>query len=175
MTALSDRDLTWALAEGGLVVRPLGMHAMQPNSIDLRLDPNIKIATPDGFRDHHLSDAGPIRMHQGVFVLGATLEWVEIPNGYVGFLDGKSSRAREGIQVHSAGLVDSGWKGQLTLEITMLAPLPKVWLMAGMGITQLRIETTNTLSLRPYGSEGVGRYQGATGPVESRGVVGRPS
>lgn len=171
MSVLSDTDLTRAIERGTLVVRPLGAKAVQPNSVDLRLAPDVLIATPDGFRPHHLSDDGPLRMERGLFVLGATLEWVEIANGLVGHLWGKSSRAREGLQIHAAGLVDSGWKGQLTLEITMLAPLPRVWLMAGMQIAQLEVVQCSSDCVQLYGSEGVGRYQNSRGPVESRGVV----
>lgn len=175
MTVLSDRDLSRAIARGTLAVRPLGAKAIQPNSIDLRLDPRVLIATPDGFRPHYLTEDGPLRMERSMFVLGATLEWIEIANGLVGHLWGKSSRAREGLQIHAAGLVDSGWQGQLTLEITMLAPLPGIWLMAGMQIAQLSISQSSSDCVAPYGSAGVGRYQGSQGPVESRGRIGRAS
>lgn len=170
---LSDRDLLRAIERGTLTVRPLGAKAVQPNSIDLRLAPELLIATPDGFKPHHLTDDGPIRLHQGTFVLGATLEWVEIANGHVGFLWGKSSLARLGIQVHAAGLADSGWQGTLTLEIVMLAPLPDVKLTVGMDIAQLVVARSSSDCVLPYGSDGVGRYQRSRGPVPSKMEVAR--
>ena len=174
MAVLSDAALTDAIRDGSLVVKPLGERATQPNSIDVRLGAELLVATPDGFRPHHLIDQGPLRLGLHTFVLGSTLEWVEIGNGLTAHVWGKSSRAREGIQVHAAGLVDTGWRGRLTLEIVMLAPLPNVFLMHGMGIAQLQVHEA-TWCRKPYGSEGVGRYQDSHGPIESRGVVGRPS
>lgn len=171
---LSDSAIHTELAAGGLVIEPLGPDCVQPASVDLRLAPELKIATPDGFRSHHLIDDGPYRLHGGVFLLASTLEWIEIQPHLIGVLVGKSSRAREGIQVEAAGYVDPGWKGQLTLEIKMLSPMP-TWLMAGERIAQLRVETVLGQVQRPYGSQGVGRYQESRGPVESRAVVGRPS
>lgn len=174
MSVLSDLSLRDAITAMRLAVRPLSSDAIQPSSVDLRLGPDILIATPDGFRAHHLIDDGPYRLQQHAFVLGATLEWIEIAADLAGVLAGKSSRAREGIQIESAGLVDGGWRGKLTLEIVMLSPLP-AWLMVGMQIAQLYIHTMTSEAKRPYGSDGVGRYQHSTGPVESRAVVGRPS
>lgn len=176
---LSDHDILDRLNLGGarqdeLVITPLGDGAIQPSSVDLRLGPKLLIATPDGFREHHLSDDGPYRLHQHTFLLAATLEWVEIPADLVGVLVGKSSRAREGIQVEAAGYVDPGWKGNLTLEIVMLSPQP-TWLLLGQRIAQIRFETLSSPCLAPYGSEGVGRYQNSHGPVQSRAVVGRAS
>lgn len=168
MSVLSDVSIRAAIATGHLRIDPLGEGAIQPNSLDLRLAPSLKIATPDGFKIHHLIDDGRLRLHQGMFILGATLEWIEIPNDHVGFLWGKSSLARKGIQVHAAGLADSGWKGDLTLEIVMLSPLPNVYLEAGMWIAQIVIEQCSSEADNPYGSNGVGRYQRSHGAVESR-------
>ena len=173
---LSDRCLRDALEGRHLVVTPLGNGAIQPCSIDLRLGPKLLIATPDGFRRHHLNDDGPLRLGLGMFLLGATLEHVELDDTLCGFVNGKSSRAREGIQIHAAGLVDAGWRGDLTLEIQMMAPLPDVWLMHGMQIAQLHVEPLSSRCGRPYGSDGLGsRYQNSRGPVESLAMIGRPS
>lgn len=171
---LPDHELRSALNTGQIKVEPLAADAIQPSSIDLRLGPDLLIATPDGFRSHDLTTS-PFHLTQGAFVLGATLEWVAVPDDLVGVLVGKSSRAREGIQIESAGYCDPGWRGNLTLEITMLAPLPDVWLMAGMLIAQIRFEVLASRCVNPYGSKGVGRYQDSHGPVESRAVVGRAS
>ena len=164
----------WMLRErlaADLIVTPLAPGAIQPSSIDLRLGPKLLIATADGFDPYDLSD-GPLRIYQRHFILGATLEHVEIPPDLVGVLVGKSSRAREGIQVEAAGYVDPGWRGNLTLEIVHLSPQP-VFLMPGMLIAQLRIEQLAAPCRVPYGQ--VGRYQDSIGPVPSRAVVGRAS
>jgi dCTP deaminase len=176
MSVLSDLHLCAAIREGRLVVAPLGSNAIQPNSVDLRLGPVVLIATPDGYRRHHLADDGPLRLGIGMFVLGSTLERVELDDTLCAFVNGKSSRAREGIQIHAAGLVDAGWRGELTLEIQMMAPLPGVWLMHGMQIAQLHVEPLTARCERPYGSDGLGsRYQDSAGPIESRATIGRPS
>jgi dCTP deaminase len=179
MSILSDRDIErWMSTEYAaygsidpLAIRPMGADALQPASVDLRLGPVIKIAEPDGgHREHHLIDQGPYLLGRGVFILAATLEHVEIPNGLVGIVVGKSSRAREGLVIEAAGYVDPGWRGELTLELDNRGPAPR-WLMHGMYICQIRFETLATPARRTY----EGRYQGSTGPVESRAVVGRPS
>lgn len=164
---LSDSAIHYAMRTKHLVITPLGDNCVQPSSVDLRLGPKLLIATPDGFREHHLSDDGPYRLHQHTFLLAATLEWVEVPTNLVGVLVGKSSRAREGIQVEAAGYVDPGWKGNLTLEIVMLSPQPTV-LTLGMRIAQIRFEPLSEPCLKPYGSDGVGHYQHSHGPVMSR-------
>ena len=166
MSVLNDAALLDALDNGALVIQPIGSNALQPSSIDLRLAAELLVATPDGFRRHHLIDDGPLRLHRHDFVLGATLEWIEIDPALVGVLAGKSSRAREGIQIESAGLVDAGWKGRLTLEIVMLSPIP-TRLTHGMGIGQLYVHQMTGAAVRPYGTYGIGRYQGSRGPVES--------
>lgn len=174
---LVDRDISKAIEDGRLVVRPLVHGAVQPASIDLHLGPKLLVRTlqtETGWYEHHLIDDGPYRLERGAFVLGATLEWVEIPDDLVGKLDGKSSRAREGIVVENAGYVDPGWKGELTLELATLAPGINL-LMVGMAIVQLRLHRASGRAARPYGSEGIGRYQESRGPVESRAVTGRAS
>lgn len=172
MAVLNDGNLLDALETGALVIRPLAQDALQPSSLDLRLGAELLIATPDGFRSHHLVNDGPLRLRQHAFVLGCTLEWIEIAPHLVGVLAGKSSRAREGIQVESAGLIDAGWKGRLTLEIVMLSPIP-THLTWAMGIGQLYIHTLETTAVRPYGTYGIGRYQNSDGPVESLVVPGK--
>lgn len=174
MSILSDGNILDALDSGALVVEPIGSDALQPASVDLRLGAELLVATPDGFERHHLIDNGPLRLRQHAFILGATLEWIEIAPSHAGWLAGKSSRAREGIQIESAGLVDPGWKGRLTLEIVMLSPLPR-YLTLGLPIGQLYLGRLETPAIRPYGTYGIGRYQGSRGPVESRAIVGRPS
>lgn len=160
---LSDSAIEKRLLDGSLVVKPLAIGSIQPASVDLRLGGLIKIATPDGYRDHDLNADGQYRLKPMDFVLGATFEYVEIPHTMVGILVGKSSRAREGIQVEAAGYVDPGWRGHLTLEIAHLSPLPAV-LFSGMPICQLRLERIDGKVEHPYN----GHYQDSVGPVESK-------
>ena len=174
MTILSDRDIRAYLAGGVLHIDPLGPEAIRPASVDLRLGPALLIDTPDGHRTHHLIDDGPYRLHRPDFVLGATLERITIPNTLAGVLAGKSSRAREGLVLESAGYCDPGWDGALTVELTNLSPRPVV-LTVGMWIGQIRFETLLSRCSRPYGSDASSHYQFSTGPVESRGAVGRQS
>lgn len=174
MSVLADVDLSQAIADGRLVCEPLAEHAIQPSSIDVRLGPELLVATPDGYRLHHLIDDGPLRMHQLMFVLGSTLEWIEVAPDLMAVLAGKSSLARRGIQIESAGIVDAGWKGRLTLEIVMLSPIPTT-LTCGEMVAQLYVQQMLSAAEHPYGSKGIGRYQGSTGPVESRAFIGRAS
>lgn len=172
MTYLSDRDITGWRTGHGLVIDPMAYGALQPASVDLRLGPELKIAQADGrHHAHRLDVQGPYLLARGVFVLAATLEHIEIPNGLVGILVGKSSRAREGYAIEDAGFVDPGWRGNLTLELDNRSPMPRL-LIHGMPICQLRFALLSTPALHPYGTAGIGRYQGSTGPVESRAVVG---
>lgn len=168
MSVLSDVSIHAQLTSGRLRVDPLAAGAVQPSSVDLRLGPCLLLATPDGWREHSLIDNGPYPLAAHAFVLGATIERVEIPDDLVGVLVGKSSRAREGIQVEAAGYVDPGWRGHLTLEIVGFWPGVRR-LAVGMPIAQLRLHRLTTPAERPYGSDGLGsHYQESTGPTPSR-------
>lgn len=166
---LSDVDITAALDADEVVIRPLGPDAVRPASVDLRLGPILSIPDPnepDGWRTHDLRTA-PFRLYHGSFVLGHTLEWIEVPPTLAGVLAGKSSRAREGWVLENAGYVDPGWKGELTLE---LANLAHGYVMAtlGMQIGQIRFETLSSPCARPYGSDASSHYQNSRGAVPSR-------
>jgi dCTP deaminase len=108
-------------------------------------------------------------LHAGEFALGSTLEWVAVPNDLVGRLEGKSSLGRVGLIIHStAGYVDPGFGGQITLELSNLGTVP-IMLYPGMRIAQISFETMTTPADRPYASPGLqSRYQGQIGPTESR-------
>lgn len=165
---LSDSSIEKRLTRGSLIIKPLALGSIQPASIDLHLGNLIKIATPDGYRDHDLTQHGSYRLNRPDFVLGATYEWVEIPDDLVGILVGKSSRAREGISVEMAGYIDPGFRGNITLEISHLSPLPAT-LFTGMPICQLRLERIDGKVEHPYN----GHYQNSLGPVSSRTVGAR--
>ena len=144
---LSDRVIKTLLAEGKIVVEPLGEGCIQPASVDVHLDKHILV-----FRNSRrpfidvredLSDLTemeeigeqPFMLHPGEFVLGSTLETIELPDDLVARLEGKSSLGRIGLLIHStAGYVDPGWKGHLTLELSNVANLP-ITLYHGMKIT----------------------------------------
>lgn len=181
---LSDRSLRAALADSDIEIEPLGENAIQPSSIDLRLDHRFRV-----FRNHtrgvidvkeDLSDLTelveiepsgdvPFILHPGEFVLGSTLERVRVPTNLVARLEGKSSLGRLGLLIHStAGFVDAGWNGQLTLELSNVASLP-ITLYPGMKIGQISFQQMTTESDAPYGSVSTGsKYQDQVGPVASR-------
>ncbi len=181
MTVLSDHTIKALLAEGRIVVDPLGEGCIQPASVDVHLDKHILV-----FRNSRrpyidvredLSDLTemeeigeqPFMLHPGEFVLGSTLESIEIPDDLVARLEGKSSLGRVGLLIHStAGYVDPGWKGNLTLELSNVANLP-ITLHHGMKIGQLSFLQLSTPADVPYGSPELGsKYQGQTVPTASR-------
>ncbi len=179
---LSDRTLRQQLDSGRIVIDPLGESALQPSSIDLRLDRWFRV-----FRNHTMShidvrenleeltelvsvaDDEPFILHPGEFVLGSTLERVAVPDDLVARLEGKSSLGRLGLLIHStAGFVDAGFDGQLTLELSNVANLP-ITLYPGMKIGQISFMQMTTPAERPYGSGELGsKYQGQVGPRPSR-------
>lgn len=167
MTILQDSAIIHQIDTDQLVIRPFSRDLIQPASIDVRLGPTIKIAQYKGYRIHNLIDDGVFHLSQGVFVLAATLEWIEIPPSLAAVLAGKSSLARRGLVLESAGYVDPGWRGELTLELANLSPRP-IPLTLGMKIGQLRFEMLYGTCERPYGTAGLGsHYQFSVGPVEA--------
>lgn len=168
MSILSDVSIRIHLEAGRLVVSPLGENAVQPSSIDLRLGSLVRLARRDGsYLDYDVRERGQY-LYQGDFALAATLETVTLPDDMAGHLAGRSTTARRGLIVESAGFVDPAWSGELTLELTNLSPAP-VLLVAGMPICQLILTRLTTQAERPYGSEGLGSgYQFSVGPVLPR-------
>ena len=179
---LSDRSIREALADGRIVIDPLDEGAVQPSSVDLRLGSSFRV-----FRNHTLGhidvkqdlselttpveadDDDPFILHPGEFVLGCTLERVALPDDLVARLEGKSSLGRLGLLIHStAGFVDPGFDGQLTLELSNVANLP-ITLYPGMRIGQISFQRMTTAADTPYGSSKLGsKYHGQRGPVPSR-------
>ena len=179
---LSDKSIKQQLEQGRVVVSPLDPQDIQPASIDLHLDRQILIFTNS--RQPYIDvkesldnlteivaipDDSPFILHPGEFVLGSTVEHIELPEDLVARLEGKSSLGRLGLVIHStAGFVDPGWKGHLTLELSNLARLP-ITLYYGMKIGQISFLTLTTAAERLYGSESLGsKYQGQTLPTPSR-------
>lgn len=185
---LSDRTIKALLSAGHIVVDPCDPADIQPSSIDLHLGPQFQVFRNSrypyidpmveqlGLMDMvHASAGEPFVLHPGEFVLGATVERVQLPNDIVARLEGKSSLGRLGLLIHStAGYVDPGWNGTLTLELSNVANLPIV-LTPGMAIGQISFMQMSTPVDRPYGSPELGsKYQGQIEPTPSRAHRGRP-
>jgi dCTP deaminase len=181
MSVLSDRDIRSALDAGEIAIRPYDPSDLQPSSVDLHLDRSFRVfrnnrypyidvraPQPDLTEMLTIADDEPFVLHPGEFVLGQTLEWVELPNDLVARLEGKSSLGRLGLLIHStAGYVDPGWKGNLTLELSNVANLP-IALYFGMKIGQISFFKMSSPVERPYGSPGLGsKYQGQSEPTAS--------
>lgn len=179
---LSDRTIREELAKGRIVIDPLAERAIQPASVDLRLGRKFRV-----FRQHKIGyvdvkddpsaladlvdidELNPFYLHPGEFALGVTLERIELPADIVGRLDGKSSLGRLGLVVHStAGWVDPGWKGHLTLELSNLLQLP-ITLYAGMLVSQISFLRLSSPAEHPYGSTVLrSKYQGQDEPAASK-------
>jgi dCTP deaminase len=179
---LSDRTIKAEIAAGRLVFDPYDEALVQPSSVDVRVDssfrvfhnsrhPYIDVRQPmDGLTELVKVDEGePFVLHPGEFVLGQTLERVKIPDDLVARLEGKSSLGRLGLVIHStAGFVDPGFEGNLTLELSNLANLP-ITIYEGMPIGQISFMRMDEAVERPYGEAETGsKYQGQTEPTESR-------
>ncbi len=179
---LSDHSIREALADGRIEIDPLDESFIQPSSVDLTMDRFFLV-----FRNHtepyidvkknqeqltemvEIDPDGSFILHPGEFVLGSTAERVKLPNDLVARLEGKSSLGRLGLLIHStAGFVDAGWDGHITLELSNVATLP-IKLYPNMKIGQISFLTMTTEADVPYGSAAVGsKYQGQRGPTPSR-------
>jgi dCTP deaminase len=181
-SVLSDGTIARLVHEGRIRIEPWDDSLVQPASIDLRLGDTFRVfhnhrASAIDLRDppHNLTEEvrvepdEPFVIHPGEFVLGRTLEWVELPEDIVARIEGKSSLGRLGLIVHAtAGFCDPGWKGTLTLELANLTRIP-IRLYAGLLIAQLSFMTLDAPALRPYGHEQLGsHYQGQVEATPSR-------
>lgn len=181
MTVLADREIRAAIEAGRIVIDPYDPADLQPSSVDLHLDRHFRVfrnnrypyidvrrPQPDLTELLTVADDEPFILHPGEFVLGQTLEWVELPDDLVARLEGKSSLGRLGLLIHStAGYVDPGWRGNLTLELSNVANLP-IALYYGMKIGQISFFRLSGPVERPYGSAGLGsKYQGQSEPTAS--------
>jgi dCTP deaminase len=179
---LSDRTIKEELAKGRIVIEPLDPSDIQPASVDLHLDrkllvfrntrqPYIDVRKdlPDLTEIEEIPDDTPFILHPGEFVLASTLESVTLPDDVVARLEGKSSLGRIGLLIHStAGYVDPGWSGHLTLELSNVANLP-VTLYYRMKIGQISFLRLTTPADNLYGSPVLGsKYQGQVEPTASR-------
>ena len=179
---LSDRDLRAEIDKGSIVIEPFDAACVQPSSIDVKVSNLFRV-----FRNHsaavldvkkdltdltelvEVADGEAFMLHPGEFVLGSTLERVAVPSHLVARVEGKSSLGRLGLVIHStAGFIDAGFDGHVTLELANLANLP-ITLYPGMKIGQISFITMTSPAERPYGSGANGsKYQGQRGPTPSR-------
>ena len=179
---LSDRDIKAELAASRIGLDPWEPEMVQPSSVDVRLDryfrlfDNHKYPFIDPSEDQpeltHLIEVDPKEpfiLHPGEFVLGSTYEQVTLPDNIAARLEGKSSLGRLGLLTHStAGFIDPGFSGHVTLELSNVATLPiKLW--PGMKIGQLCFFQLSSPAINPYGAGAyANRYQGQRGPTASR-------
>jgi dCTP deaminase len=182
---MSDRDIRASIEAGQIGLEPLDMSLLQPSSFDVRIDrffrlfDNHKYAFIDPAEQQddltrfvEVGPDEPFILHPGEFVLGSTYEFVKLPDNVAARLEGKSSLGRLGLVTHStAGFVDPGFNGHVTLELSNMATLPiKLW--PGMKIGQLCFFQLSSPSETPYGSEKyLNRYQGQRGPTASRSYM----
>lgn len=179
---LSDRDIRAEITAGRLGLDPFDDGMVQPSSVDVRLDNLFRVFNNTRYthidpslRQDDLTtlvepkEDEPFVLHPGEFVLGSTLERCSLPDDLAGRLEGKSSLGRLGLLTHStAGFIDPGFSGHVTLELSNVATLPiKLW--PGMKIGQMCFFQLSSPTERPYGSsEYASRYQGQRGPTASR-------
>ena len=182
---LSDRDIRAEIATGRVAVEPFAESMVQPSSVDVRLDRFFRV-----FENHKYSVIDPsieqseltrevivepnehFILHPGEFVLASTYEIITLPDDIAGRLEGKSSLGRLGLLTHStAGFIDPGFSGHITLELSNVANLP-VKLFPGMKIGQLCLIKLSSPAEHPYGSAVyASRYQGQRGPTASRSWI----
>ena len=182
---LSDRDIRAEIAAGRVAVEPFAEAMVQPSSVDVRLDRFFRV-----FENHKYSVIDPsieqseltrevivepnehFILHPGEFVLASTYEIITLPDDIAGRLEGKSSLGRLGLLTHStAGFIDPGFSGHITLELSNVANLP-VKLFPGMKIGQLCLIKLSSPAEHPYGSAVyASRYQGQRGPTASRSWI----
>ena len=182
---LSDRDILAAQADGHISLDPWTPEMVQPASIDVRLDRFFRLFNNHAYtyvdpaenqgaltEQFEVASDEPWILHPGEFALGSTWEYVKLDNTIAARLEGKSSLGRLGILTHStAGFIDPGFEGHITLELSNVSTLPvKLW--QGMKIGQMCFFQLSSPAEHPYGSKETGsHYQGQRGPTPSRSYV----
>ena len=179
---LSDRTIATLIADGRIGIDPYDDALLQPSSVDVRVDSafrvfhnarypyiDVKQEMEDLTELVEVEDDRPFILHPGEFVLGSTLERVTLPDDLVARLEGKSSLGRLGLLIHStAGFIDPGFDGHVTLELSNVANLP-IAIYFGMKIGQVSFMQLSEPAETPYGAGGLGsKYQGQRGPTPSR-------
>ena len=182
---LSDRDIRSTIDAGDLVIEPFDAALIQPSSIDVRMDRFFRVFNNSRYthidpklqQDElttlvEVAEDEPFVLHPGEFVLGATLEKFILPANLAGRLEGKSSLGRLGLLTHStAGFIDPGFSGHITLELSNVANLP-ITLWPGMKVGQLALFGMSSPAETPYGAGSLGsKYQGQRGPTPSKAYL----
>lgn len=185
LVLLSDRDIRSAIDAGDLLIEPYDAELVQPSSVDVRMDRFFRVFNNSKYT--HIDPREPQEeltslveveegelfvLHPGEFVLASTLEKFTLPDHLAGRLEGKSSLGRLGLLTHStAGFIDPGFNGYITLELSNVANLPIV-LWPGMKVGQLAIFKMSSPAETPYGSGKLGsKYQGQRGPTPSKSYL----
>ena len=179
---LSDATIARSLAEGRIEIDPYDPALLQPSSVDVRVDRFFRVFHNNRYpyidvkkEQEELTELveiehdRPFILHPGEFVLGSTLERIRLPDDLVARLEGKSSLGRLGLLIHStAGFIDPGWDGHVTLELSNVANLP-ITIYHGMKIGQISFMQMTEPATTPYGSAAIGsKYKGQKGPTASR-------
>ncbi|WBT08555.1 dCTP deaminase [Corynebacterium sp. SCR221107] len=182
---LSDRDIRANISSGDLVIEPFDARLIQPSSVDVRMDRFFRVFNNSKYthidpklqQDEltslvEVAEDEPFVLHPGEFVLGSTLEKFTLPDHLAGRLEGKSSLGRLGLLTHStAGFIDPGFSGYITLELSNVANLP-ITLWPGMKVGQLALFKLSSPAETPYGSGALGsKYQGQRGPTPSKAYL----
>lgn len=182
---LSDRDIRLAINAGDLAIDPFEPGLIQPSSIDVRMDRFFRVFNNSRYthidpklqQDDltslvEVAEGDAFVLHPGEFVLSSTLEKFRLPANLAGRLEGKSSLGRLGLLTHStAGFIDPGFEGHITLELSNVANLP-ITLWPGMKVGQLALFTMSSPAETPYGSGALGsKYQGQRGPTPSKAYL----
>lgn len=179
MGLFSDSDIEHAILAGRIKMDPEAQHLIQPASIDVRLDEDFLIWTDDATtaidprEPQHMTPVRPVRgeafeLAPGQFALGSTVERLTLSGGIAARLEGKSSLGRLGLLTHAtAGFIDPGFSGHITLELVNLSQRP-LKLLPGMAIGQLCFFSLVTPSVTPYGDDRGSHYQDQSGPTPSR-------
>jgi len=179
---LSDATIARLLAKGRIEIDPYDEALLQPSSVDVRVDRlfrvfhnnrypfiDVKVEQAELTELVEVEEEHPFVLHPGEFVLGSTLERIRLPDDLVARLEGKSSLGRLGLLIHStAGFIDPGWDGHVTLELSNVANLP-ITIYPGMKIGQISFMQMTEPAAKPYGSTEIGsKYKGQQGPTPSR-------
>lgn len=182
---LSDRDIRSAIDSGRLSIDPFSPDLVQPSSVDVRIDRFFRVFNnskythidpkkemPELTTEVEVPEGEPFVLHPGEFVLAATLEKFSLPADLAGRLEGKSSLGRLGLVTHStAGFIDPGFSGHITLELSNVANLP-ITLWPEMKVGQLALFQMSSPAETPYGSSALGsKYQGQRGPTPSKAYL----
>ena len=179
---LSDRTIERLIGDGRIGIDPYDVSLLQPSSVDVRVDRffrvfhnnrypfiDVKVEQEELTELVEVDGEHPFVLHPGEFVLGSTLERIRLPDDLVARLEGKSSLGRLGLLIHStAGFIDPGWDGHVTLELSNVANLP-ITIYHAMKIGQISFMQLSEATSTPYGSSSLGsKYQGQRGPTPSR-------